>query len=107
MHHRDGAKCRGSHTTLTDLAARVVDIIVKLPEVVGYSPGLLRSGKGVTGGTRKVKIGVSVGCIILIVRQSRSIQEVLVYGPDLQAAQLAIARKLRDDRIPISFRHSS
>ncbi len=104
-HHRDGGKCRGTHTTLTDLAARVVDIIAKLPEVTGYAPGLLQSGKGMTGGMQKVKIGISVGCIVLIVRQSRSVQEVRVYGSDLRVTQLAIARALRDEDIPIAFRH--
>lgn len=104
-HHRDGGKCRGTHTTLTDLAAKVVDIIDRLPEVTGYAPGLLQSGKGVTGGAHKVKLGLGVGCVILTVRQSRSVQEVRVYGPDLLAAQHAVAKKLRDNRIPIGFRH--
>lgn len=105
MTTRDGGKHRGSHTTVCELAAEVIDIIVKLPEVTGYSPGVLQSGKSVTGGTHRVKIGTFAGGILLKVRQSRSVQEVRVFTVDGQAATVAIARGLRDHKIAISFRH--
>src|SRR3989344_893533 len=105
MPTRDGGKHRGTHTTLCTLAAKVVDLIERLPEVNGYSPGVLQSGKRFTGSsTHKVKIGTFTGGILLIVRQSRSVQEVRVFTPSSQKAKLAIARKLRDNQIPISFR---
>ncbi|KND48826.1 MAG: hypothetical protein AB200_00100 [Parcubacteria bacterium C7867-005] len=104
-HHRDGKKIRGTHTTFTDLAADVTDIICKLAEVDGVSPGLIQQGKGVAGGMRKVKIGDFAGGIILKVRQSRSVQELRVFASNVPRARLAIARALRDDDIPICFKH--
>ena len=106
MKYHDGGKHRGTHTTLIELAARVIDIIVKLPEVTGYSPGYLQAGKGLAGGTQRVKISSFEGGLVLTIRQSRSVQEVRVYSANLQAAKLAIARKLRDHEVPISFQHS-
>ena len=91
---------------LLDLAAEVVDIITKLDEVTMISLGYVQNGKGVTGGERRVKIGDCTGGVLLIVRQSRSIQELRVYGHNLQHTKLAIARALRNNDIPIGFRVS-
>lgn len=102
--HRDGGKIRGTHTTFTELAAKVTDIITKLADVRGVSPGLIRNGKGFTGGANRVKIGEYSGGILLTVRQSRSIQELRVLVTTMQEAKLAVARALRDNDIPISFR---
>lgn len=57
MPHRDGKKSRGTHTTCSDLSAKVHDIAVRIREITGVSLGILESGKGVTGGSQKVKIG--------------------------------------------------
>ena len=105
MPHRDGKKSRGTHTTCSDLSARVHDIAVRIQEVTGVSLGILESGKGVSGGSQKVKIGDMKGGLLLTVRQSRSVQEVRVYSTNVQAARLALARALRDEDIPIAFRH--
>ena len=107
MPHRDGKKFRGTHTTYSDLAARVADIAVRLQGVEGISPGVLQSGAGVAGGIQKVKFGdmPQGGGLVLTVRQSRSVQELRVYCNDLQSTRLALARALRDERIPIAFRH--
>lgn len=104
MKHRDGKKFRGGHTSLTDLAFEVVRIVERLPKVTGISPDYIELGKNVSGGSRKIKIADERGGILLTVRQSRSVQDVWVYSPDIQATKLALARALRDRRIPISFR---
>ena len=103
--HLDGARRRSNHTTLIDLAAKVVDLVEDIDSVSGISPGHIQNGKGVTGGMRKVKIGDLTGGILLTVRQSRSVQELRVYARDIQAAKLAIAQALRTNDIAISFRH--
>jgi len=103
--HFDGAGRRGGHTTLIDLAARVVDLIKGLDHISGIAPGHIQNGKGVAGGMRKVKIGDIGGGVLLTVRQSRSVQQVRVYTCDIQATKLAIAQRLRSDGIPIAFRH--
>lgn len=106
MPYRSGGKIRGTHTTLTDLAVKVVDIAVRIPEVVGISPGLLQSGKGVAGGSsQKVKFSDFKGGFILTVRQARSVQELRVYSGNVQVARTALARALRDEDIPIAFKH--
>jgi len=101
--HRDGGKMRGTHTTLTDLGAEVVDLIQKLGVVRGVSTGLCQAGKGVAGGCRKVKIVEGRGHVILTVRQSHSVNEIRVFSGNLREAMFRIACTLRDNDIPISF----
>lgn len=105
MPHRDSRKSRGTHTTCSDLSAKVHDIAARIQEVTGVSLGVLKSGKGVTGGSQRVKIGDMKGGLSLTVRQSRCVQEIRVYSANVQAARLALARALRDEGIPIAFRH--
>ncbi len=102
--HRDGGKIRGTHTTVTELAGEVTDIFAKLADVRGISPGWIQSGKGVAGGARNVKISEYEGGLLLTVRQSRSIQELRVLVNEMQPAKEAVARALRDNDIPITFR---
>lgn len=101
--HRGGGKFKGSHTTLVDIALRVVDIVERLDACTGISCGIVQSGKGVTGGTQKVKITKMSGGLLLTARQSRSVQEVRVYGPDVQELLEAVARSLRNEDIRIHF----
>jgi len=101
MKHRNGGKIRGGHTSLIDLADRVIGLIEPLPEVTGYSPGMLSLGKA--HGSNKVKISTFDGGLVLSVRQTASIQEVRVYGPDIAKARFAIACRLRDNDIAIGF----
>lgn len=103
MKKRSGGKFRGTHTTLNDLAEKVVDIIERLDQVSGISIGVLESGKGVAGGTQKVKIVKMLGGVLLTVRQSRSVQELRVYGQDVQKMMEAVARGLRNNDIRIHF----
>lgn len=106
MKHFDGKMKAGVHTTLTDLAQRIVGAIHRLPEIAKVSPGHIQCGKGVAGGTQRVKIGSYDGGVLLTVRQSRSVQELRVFmanGTTCHAAKLAIARAIRGERIPIAF----
>lgn len=105
MPHRYGEKSRGSHTTCTDLTARVYDIAVKLQETTGVALGELRSGKGVSGGSQRVRFDEMSGGLLLTVRQSRSLQDVRVYCADVRTTRLVLARALRNEGIPIAFRH--
>ena len=102
-HHRGGGKFKGTHTTLIDLAARVADIAEKLDQVTGISVGFVEVGKGVAGGTQKVKIVKMLGGILLTVRQSRSVQELRLYGHDVQKTMEAVSRALRNNDIRIHF----
>lgn len=104
MSKRQGVKVRGTHTTLNDLGARVVDLVEKVSGVTGVAPGRLVSNAGITTKPR-VRIADLDGCILLTVRQSRSLQEVRVYTQDVNSARLAISRALRNDDIAICFRH--
>lgn len=108
MARRKSSKSRGTHTTFSDLAEKVEGIANRLQEVTGISPGVLQSGVGVAGGIQKVKFSEIVktnGFLLLTVRQSRSVQELRVYGPDLEVARLALARALRNEGISIGFKH--
>lgn len=105
MPHRDGKKFGGGHTTCIDLAAEVADIAEACEEVTKISLGFIQCGKGVAGGTRKVKIGDMTGGILVTVRQSKSVQEIRIFTTQMQATKLAMARTLRSRDIPISFRH--
>lgn len=104
MSHLRGGKIRGTHTTFIDLATEVVDLIGPLPSVTGISPGMIQNGKGVAGGTRKVKIAKWNGGVLLTVRQSRAVQEVRLLVTNSQDAMLAIARTLRNNDISICFK---
>ena len=106
MAHRNGGKFKTTHTTYCELAVKIVDIAVRFQAVTGISPGMLQSGKGVSsGGGQRVKFGDMVGGLCLTVRQSRSVQELRIYCTDVQATRLALARALRDQDIPVAFRH--
>lgn len=102
--HRDGKKFRGTHTTCTDLAGVVADIAEQLGDVTGISLGVIQSGAGVAGGTRKVLFADGMGSLLLTVRQSRSVQEVRIFAPNIQTTRTALARALRNEDIPIAFR---
>ncbi|MGB3922111.1 MAG: DUF2103 domain-containing protein [Minisyncoccia bacterium] len=106
MPFRDGKKIRGSHTTLIDLAARVTDIARRMESVTGISPGWIKSGKNAYGGGgQRVKFGDFKGGLVLVVRQSHTIQELRVFSTNIAKTRLALARALRDEGIPIAFRH--
>ena len=103
MEKRSGPKFGGDHTTFIDLAAVVVDIAVRRPEVVKVSAGFIQTGKGSTGGSQRIKFARMNGGLLLTVRQSRSVQEVRVFTRDAQATIVELARASRNRDISISF----
>lgn len=104
MKHFDGKRSRGSHTSLIDLAKEVVEIADKIPGVTGIAPGYIRNGKAVAGGRQRVRIADEKGGMLLTVRQAQSVQDLRIYASDMEAAKLELARALRNEGIPISFR---
>lgn len=104
MAHANGGKIRGTHTTLIDLASDVVRIVNPIPTVTGISLGFIQAGKGLSRGTRKVKIAKSSSGVLLTVRQSSSVQELRLFVTDCQDAMLNIARDLRNEGIAICFK---
>ncbi len=103
--HRDGGKYGGDHTTFIDLAGELADSIHDRPEVMRISAGFIKSGAGVAGGVRKVKISDMLGGALLTCRQNRSVQEVRIFTKDALATKLAIAREARNNDVAISFGH--
>lgn len=104
MAHRQGRKARGTHGTLSDLGAKVVDIIEVIDGVTGIAPGQLVSNAGLTNSPR-VRIADLGGAILLTVRQTRSVQEIRVYTSCVNSTRLAISRALRNNDIAICFKH--
>ena len=101
--HRSGKKIGGGHTTVTDLAAELTDMAVKLPEVSRVSPGIIKTGPDMAGGQRRVKLMNLPGYLLLKVRQGRSMQEVRVYTKDGQTTMVALARLARNAGVSICF----
>lgn len=101
--HRDGGKIGGDHTTLSDLAAILVDIAVNLPEVSRISPGYLKNSVGGGRSARSVKLSDCQGGLLLTVRQNGSVQEVRVFTKNPQNTKLVLARKSRDMDVAIKF----
>ena len=101
--HRSGKKIGGGHTTVTDLAAELTDMAVKLPEVSRVSPGIIKTGPDMAGGQRRVKLMNLPGYLLLKVRPGRSMQEVRVYTKDGQTTMVALARLARNAGVSICF----
>ena len=101
--HRQGGKIRGTHTTLINTAATLVDEIINFKEVIGVSPGFIKPGEGNAGGVRRVKIIDTDGGLLLIVRENGGVQELRVFSRDIQKTKLAIARFARNSGMHINF----
>ena len=71
MPHRGSKKSRGTHTTCSDLSARVHDIAARIQEITGVALGILEGGKGVSGGGQRVKIADMTGGFDLSIREVR------------------------------------
>lgn len=108
MEKRAGGKFSGNHTTLTDLAAILADIAVKLPDVRKISPGFIRMNEGTGRAERRVKfIDKDGGGVLLKIRQNCSVQEVFIMTDDSHKIKLALARAARNRGIHISFQRPS
>jgi hypothetical protein len=102
-----GDKLRGKHETHIDT---VTDIAGFLREPAlnklwsGISLGIISAGKGTGGGQRGVKfLNIQGGALLLKARQALTLQEVRIWSENPKELRLALARRLRDERIPISF----
>lgn len=107
LEKRNGGKFSGNHTTLTDLAAVLADVAVKLPSVRRISPGFISAGQGTGKGERRVKFLDKNGGVLLVIRQSHTIQDLWIITDDRQETKLAIARAARDMNVAISFQKPS
>jgi hypothetical protein len=101
--HRSGGKFRGSHTTLIDAAAEVVDYAVDRPEVTGVSLCFIKTGLPPANGQKRIKISEEGGAVLLQVRGNTSQQLVMIFSDDFQATKLAIARHARSQGLSLSF----
>lgn len=103
-HSRSGGKFRGSHTTVTDTAARIADIAAHIPGVTKVSPGYIKAGLPPAQGKLRVKIIRRVSHILLSVRGNTNNQELLVYSDNHQETMLALAQAIRNAGIAVAFR---
>jgi hypothetical protein len=101
---RAGGKYTGNHQTLIPTATLACDIANALSQVTKISPGFIKAGAGHGCGHKRVKFtDENEHCLFLSVSDNASHQELRVYVNDIQVARTAIARKLRDADIAISF----
>lgn len=73
---RLGGKITDSHTTSTETAAVVIDVLSKLDEVTKISLGSIRH---IGGGERRLKVAPITGGIKIAVRGSGAVQDLFVY----------------------------
>src|SRR3989344_1296889 len=96
--HPQGKGCGGNHGACTDLAAQVVLLLRKLPGV-RVAPSVIQTSHTLAGGVKRVKITDVPGGLTLMVRQSRSVQELRVYFSAESDLKLLIACILRNEDI--------
>lgn len=101
--HRDGQKFGGRHTTVTETAGRVADIVTNIPEVRNIVIGILDPRASGSAGQR-VKIAEEGWGILLTVVGNGGAQQIRIFTSCVARAKLALARRLRDAEISISFR---
>ncbi|MCI0619773.1 DUF2103 domain-containing protein [Candidatus Wolfebacteria bacterium] len=100
--HRKGGKFGGRHSTLTDAAAKVADLVVTRPEVTNVTIGGINAR--VSGSSQpRVKISDMSGGIRLAVIGNGGAQEIRVFSGDVQRTKLAVARAVRNLSIKICF----
>lgn len=88
-HHRQGGKFTGSHTTVTDTAAIVVDAAARDPGVSKISLGLIQSKKNKK---RHIKAQEMTGGWKITVCGNTSIQTVYVYTSTPQETRQVLER---------------
>jgi hypothetical protein len=101
--HISGGKVTGSHTTITDAVASIINEIKNMGEVTKISLGFITPGLKATGNIT-VKITDDGNCILLTVKGNTSKQELYVYSTNRQQTKLEIARLCRNKKITIRFR---
>ncbi len=91
--HRSGGKMGGRHTTVIDAAEKVVDFLLKQPEVSNVVAGRIKSGIGTA--QQRIKIKQETGCLLVMVRGGASIQEIKVFSQSLDKVQEALERNFQ------------
>ena len=83
----------GRHTTVIDAATKVVDFLLKLPEVNNIIAGHIKSGIGTA--QQRIKIKKETGCLSIIVRGGASIQEIKVFSQELDEVQKKLEKNFQ------------
>ncbi len=83
--HRSGKKIGKSHTTVIDAAEKVIDFLIKLPDVSKVMAGRIASG--IKNAPASMKIEKKTGCLLIKVRGSKSIQEISIFSKNLEKVQ--------------------
>jgi hypothetical protein len=91
--HRSGGKMGGRHTTVIDAAEKVVDFLLKCPEVSNVIAGHIKSGIGTA--QQRIKIKKETGCLSVVVRGGASIQEIKVFSQNLDRVQEALEKNFQ------------
>jgi hypothetical protein len=91
---RAGGKVTGTHTTVVPAAGQVVDIAERNPSVKKIVLGYIKSGLPTSKGLRRVKISQESACLLLVVRDNISQQEIMVYADNLELVKSDIASKV-------------
>lgn len=81
-----GKKLAGTHTTLIEVAQRLVKVAEKISEVEKISLGIIISTPGKKG-MRRIKFSPITGGLLAKVRANTSIQEVRIYTGSPQKVQ--------------------
>ncbi|MEI8343355.1 MAG: DUF2103 domain-containing protein [Candidatus Moraniibacteriota bacterium] len=83
--HRSGKKIGKNHTTVIDAAEKVVDFLVKLPDVSKVITGHITNG--IKNAPASMKLEKKSGCLLIKVRGSKSIQEISIFSKNLETVQ--------------------
>ncbi|MBL9103945.1 MAG: hypothetical protein JNL82_23580 [Myxococcales bacterium] len=87
--HKTGRKLTRSHTTITDKAREVVNLLEPLPEVTKISLGII---KQIGLGKPAIKFHPITGGFRCAIRGNTSIQEIWVYVGDAAQIEAVQAR---------------
>ncbi len=110
MPHRQGGKVTGSHTTVIDMAAEFVDMVVPLSAVAKVGLGFIQQMNDGKPGLRRVKLTkdpMTGTCIVAHVTQGKTVQILWVYAAEASARQeliLALAKVVRRQGWALKFK---
>jgi len=97
--HRDGGKIGGRHTTVTETAGQIVDVLDRFPEVTCISLGVIEPTPGKSAGCRHMKVIPHEGFLLLKIRGNGSVQELRVYSRDWQKTRSGLAEVAQQNGI--------
>ncbi|HLB52078.1 hypothetical protein A3F07_03170 [candidate division WWE3 bacterium RIFCSPHIGHO2_12_FULL_38_15] len=94
MAHRSGGKYAGSHSTLMNSATTIADFLERNGDIRRISLGLIRNHSG-GGGARVLKMLDDTGCVLLVVSQGGSVQQIRIYSDNSQKVKDGLAKYAR------------